>query len=120
MSDFVNPCVGCGACCAHFRVQFYWREANAEDAKPSVPKALVDDLDSQWRCMRGTGSKHHPKCVALKGRIGENAQCSIYPNRPSPCHEFKASYSDGKRNERCDQARQAHGLRALRPEDWIS
>jgi hypothetical protein len=26
MSD--NPCVSCGACCAHFRVSFYWAEAD--------------------------------------------------------------------------------------------
>ncbi|THB82127.1 YkgJ family cysteine cluster protein, partial [Pantoea allii] len=26
MSEISNPCVSCGACCAHFRVSFYWAE----------------------------------------------------------------------------------------------
>ncbi|MBB8903342.1 YkgJ family cysteine cluster protein, partial [Escherichia coli] len=26
MSD-LNPCITCGACCAFFRVSFYWAEA---------------------------------------------------------------------------------------------
>jgi len=106
-----NPCVGCGACCAHFRVQFYWREA--------VPADMQEELTSLHNCMRGTSAKHHPKCVGLKGRIGRDAQCSIYADRPSPCRAFSASYVDGKRNERCDQARIAHGLRPLRPDDWL-
>ncbi|MBR7358785.1 YkgJ family cysteine cluster protein, partial [Klebsiella pneumoniae] len=27
MSD-INPCMTCGACCAYFRVSFYWAEAS--------------------------------------------------------------------------------------------
>ncbi|OZZ73507.1 zinc/iron-chelating domain-containing protein, partial [Klebsiella pneumoniae] len=23
----INPCMTCGACCAYFRVSFYWAEA---------------------------------------------------------------------------------------------
>lgn len=105
-----NPCVGCGACCAHFRVQFYWRE--------QVPAGMYEDLTSMHRCMLGTSAKHRPKCAGLTGRIGKDASCSIYLDRPSPCRAFTASYADGKKNERCDKARQAHGLRPLRPEDW--
>lgn len=113
-----NPCVSCGACCAHFRVQFYWREANPEDADPCVPAGMFEELTPQARCMKGTGSKHHPRCVGLTGRIGLNAKCSVYNNRPTPCRQFTASYADGKRHERCDQARLAHGLKPLRRQDW--
>ena len=113
-----NPCVGCGACCAHFRVQFYWREANPEDKVHAVPAGMHEDLTSMHRCMRGTATKHHPKCVGLKGKIGETAQCSIYLERPTPCDAFQASYVDGNKNPRCDDARRAHGLRPLRPDDW--
>lgn len=105
-----NPCVGCGACCAHFRVQFYWRE--------QVPDGLFEDLTVMHRCMLGTSAKHRPKCAALTGRIGKDACCSIYLSRPTPCRAFTASYADGQRNERCDNARRAHGLPPLRPEDW--
>jgi Fe-S-cluster containining protein len=113
-----NPCVGCGACCAFFRVQFYWREANPVDANPCVPQEHFEDLTPMLRCMRGTNQKHRPKCTGLKGRIGNNAQCSIYSSRPTPCRRFTASYADNKHNPRCDEARQAHGLTPLRPSDW--
>lgn len=113
-----NPCLNCGACCAHFRVQFYWREANPSDSSEAVPAGYWEDLTPDRRCMRGTGAKHHPCCLGLSGRIGVNAKCSIYANRPSPCRAFSASYVNGERNPRCDDARRAHGLKPLRPEDW--
>jgi len=112
-----HPCIGCGACCAFFRVAFYWREAEP-DGLWKVPLERTVDLDSMQRCMKGTEVKHHPKCVSLTGRIGKNAHCSTYENRPSPCHNFIASYEDGTHNPRCDEARKAHGLRPLRREDY--
>lgn len=114
-----NPCVSCGACCAHFRVQFYWREANAADSAHPVPVHLFEELTSQHRCMKGTADKHHPKCQGLQGRIGRDASCSIYSLRPTPCRDFKASYEDGHKHERCDQARERHGLKALTVHDWL-
>ena len=114
----LNPCVNCGACCAHFRVQFYWREANPEDSPHPVPQNLVEDLTPTFRCMKGTADKHHPQCAALKGRIGKDGKCSIYELRPTPCRAFEASFENGRRNSRCDEARRAHGLKPLRPQDW--
>lgn len=114
-----NPCVGCGACCAYFRVAFYWREAEEKDSNHPVPPGSFVDLDSQWRCMRGTEVKHNPKCVGLKGRVGRDASCSIHAQRPSPCRDFTASFSNGRRNPRCDEARRAKGLRPLGPGDWV-
>jgi uncharacterized protein len=115
----MHPCLECGACCATFRVAFYWREAEVQDTERAVPIGLFEELSSTQRCMKGTNKKHHPKCVALDGRIGEQACCSIYPNRPTPCRNFKASYEDGKPNGRCDDARTNHGLKPLRREDWL-
>lgn len=114
----MNPCISCGACCAYFRVQFYWREANAQDSKHPVPQHLFEELTDQHRCMKGTADKHRPKCEALAGRIGQDAKCSIYELRPTPCRAFKASYEDGVRHSRCDEARAWHGLRALTKADW--
>lgn len=105
-----NPCVSCGACCAYFRVQYYWRE--------SVPEGKFEELTDMHRCMKGTGRKHRPQCVGLTGKIGRDAKCGMYEERPTPCREFKASYSDGKHHPRCDEARAAHGLPPLRREDW--
>lgn len=113
-----HPCIRCGACCAHFRVQFYWREANREDHATPVPAGLFEELTPILRCMRGTNDKHRPQCRALSGRIGRDAKCSIYERRPTPCRDFPASYVDGQHNSRCDQARAHHGLPPLRREDW--
>lgn len=114
----LHPCQSCGACCSFFRVQFYWREANAEESERSVPAHLFEELDSQSRCMKGTGRKHRPKCEALQGRIGVEVSCTIYQNRPTPCRAFKASFEDGEPNLRCDEARAAHGITPLRMADW--
>ncbi|WP_413288278.1 YkgJ family cysteine cluster protein [Bdellovibrio sp. HCB337] len=112
-----HPCLSCGACCAYFRVAFYWREAEP-DGIWKVPVKLTVDLDSTYRCMKGTEVKHQNKCVALTGRIGKDAHCSIYQNRPTPCRNFMASYEDGTHNPRCDEARNRHGLRPLCKSDY--
>lgn len=113
----VNPCLGCGACCAFFRASFYWAEA--EDGTPGgVPVELTENLNSVMRIMKGTGV-HPPRCIALHGEIGSDVFCTVHSVRPTVCREFPASYIDGVRNERCDQARLAYGLRPLTPEDYI-
>lgn len=117
-SQFVHPCLSCGACCAFFRVAFYWREAEVEEHEAAVPQDFWEDLTERHRCMKGTSSKHSPKCIALEGRIGEHVKCTIYSHRPSPCRDFEASYESGEKNERCDRARAKHGMRPLTRSDW--
>lgn len=118
-SSWTHPCVRCGACCATFRVQFYWREANPGESDHVVPAHLYEELTPMHRCMKGTSNKHHPQCEALKGRIGQKVGCSIYGNRPTPCREFRASFDEGGgRNERCDEARRGHGLPPLTRADF--
>jgi Fe-S-cluster containining protein len=77
-----------------------------------VPVALTVDIDSFRRAMRGT---HHsnPRCVALEGEIGCSVRCGIYEQRSTTCREFPFSWEDGTRNDKCDRARQAHGLAPL-------
>jgi Fe-S-cluster containining protein len=108
-----NPCITCGACCAFFRVSFYWAEADAA-AGGLTPPELTTKLTAHRAAMRGTDDRP-PRCLALHGSIGERVNCTIHPLRPSPCREFQASWSDGQRHERCDQARAAHGLPPLSP-----
>lgn len=111
-----NPCLRCGACCARFRVSFYWAEG--DDATPGgVPAALTDRLSPFRRVMRGT-NRSQPRCIALDGEIGTAARCSIHPRRPSVCREFTPSWADGVRHARCDQARAAWGLPPLTAADW--
>ena len=112
-----HPCQKCGACCAYFRVGFYWWEAETE-SEYQVPKHLTVDLDFRQRCMKGTEHKHQNRCVALTGKIGEHVSCSIYEHRPTPCRQFKASYENGEQEPRCDQARAKHGLEPLTKYDW--
>jgi len=97
-------------------VQFYWREGEREQ-QPQVPPHTWQESHgaesaepSNWRVMRGTEAKHHPRCTALVGRIGTVVACGIYSSRPTPCRAFKASYEDGLANSRCDEARARHGL----------
>jgi hypothetical protein len=113
-----NPCLSCGACCCHYRVSFYWREAD-DDTPGGVPVGMTEDFNDMRRMMRGTNDRA-PRCVALEGEIGGLAPCAIYERRPSVCREFPASYSDGRHNERCDKARIKYGLPPVSPADWES
>lgn len=109
-----HPCFSCGACCAHYRVSFYWAEA--DDAGGTVPHHLTERLDMYRLIMAGTA--HKPvRCVALLGKVGEATQCTIYENRSSTCAEFPPSWENGEANPRCDSARAAWGLPPLSP-DW--
>lgn len=100
-----SPCLRCGACCAMFRVSFYWSES---DAHPEgvVPHALTVPLGLHHAAMRGT-ERATPRCVALTGEIGRAVGCGIYAQRPTPCRDFAVA------DERCNKARRAHGLPPL-------
>lgn len=118
MSDpQTHPCLRCGACCAALRVAFHWSEAAAE-LGGAVPTELTEKLDPHRLVMRGTYGGDAPRCVALRGVVGEAAHCSIYPLRPSPCRDLGAAYEDGQPSPQCDRARARHGLPPLRQEDW--
>jgi Fe-S-cluster containining protein len=107
-----SPCLSCGACCAAFRVSFYWAEA--DDAPGGwVPAALTERLDPHLRCMRGTNARR-PRCEQLTGEI-PGATCRIYGNRPSPCRELEPWDAEGRVTPQCTKARALHGLPALEP-----
>ena len=89
--------VGCGACCATYRVSFYWAEG------AGLPDELVEKLTPVMACMAGT-NQPSPRCVVLQGQVGVDAHCGRYAQRPSPCHELQAG------DARCLKARAHHGL----------
>jgi Fe-S-cluster containining protein len=95
-------CQSCGACCATYRVSFYWGEA--DDAPGgTVPVALTRPLSPHTRCMQGT--EHLPvRCVALQGEIGKQVGCGIYAQRSSTCHALQAG------SDQCLRARRQHGI----------
>ncbi|WP_397475169.1 YkgJ family cysteine cluster protein [Pusillimonas sp.] len=107
-----NPCLSCGACCAHFRVSFYCGEITGEDGG-TVPPELVSQVGPLRACMKGT-EEGGQRCVALRGEIGlEGIHCSIYEQRPSPCRDFPAWEEDGAPNPDCQRVRAKFGLPAL-------
>jgi Fe-S-cluster containining protein len=94
-----NPCLNCGACCASFRVSFYWAESTAI----GLPDRLTEQVNSFYSCMAGT-NQPSPRCHALQGEIGGAVACTVYEQRPSPCRELQAG------EEKCNRARARHGL----------
>ncbi|HEY9159520.1 MAG TPA: YkgJ family cysteine cluster protein [Desulfomonilia bacterium] len=106
-----NPCLACGACCAYFRVSFYWGEC--DDAKEGgVPAGLTEKLNDFRAVMKGT-NRPEPRCIALEGEIGKAVRCTIYERRPQVCRDIPFSWADGLPEEKCDKSRQAWGLKKL-------
>lgn len=97
-----NPCLQCGACCATYRVSFYWAEAEER----GLPDSLIEQVSPWHACMAGTWQPE-PRCRALVGAIGESVSCLVYPQRPSPCRELQPG------EDKCNRARVRHGLKLL-------
>ncbi|HEY7772202.1 MAG TPA: YkgJ family cysteine cluster protein [Marinagarivorans sp.] len=106
----VSPCLTCGACCSFFRVSFYWGEC--QSAGGVVPDEITTQVAPQRACMQGTQGKP-ARCTALLGTVGSEVRCTIYQNRPSPCHEFTVHGENGVANEDCNRARAAHGIEPI-------
>ena len=98
-------CQTCGACCAAFRVSFYWAETDVHPMG-KVPAHLTQAINPHYVCMNGT-EKKPVKCTALKGEVGQQVSCDIYENRSSTCREFSQGSAE------CNQARNMHGLPAV-------
>ena len=107
-----NPCLSCGACCAYFRVSFYWGEC--QSAGGLVPDNLTVAVTPHLVAMQGTEQKP-ARCAALLGEVGCGTRCTIYETRSSTCREFMAAWENGEPNPHCDAARAAHGLPPLTP-----
>jgi Fe-S-cluster containining protein len=95
-----NVCMRCGACCAFFRVSFYWGEST-ESGYGTVPAALTEKVNDTLLCMQGTNQKQ-VRCIALTGEIGQSVSCSIYSHRSSTCREFAVSHDS---TSACSRAR---------------
>ncbi len=106
-----NPCQSCGACCAAYRVSFYCGEMD-EIPGGWVPSGLVDRVTPVMACMKGT-ERQPPRCIALRGEVGESVSCAIYEFRPSACRDFAPLAAAGRGDESCDEARRRHGLQPL-------
>jgi Fe-S-cluster containining protein len=101
----VDPsiCQSCGACCAHYRVSFYWQEAEQR----GLDAAALVQVSPFQVCFSGTERKP-ARCVNLDGKIGGCVLCRIYDRRPTPCRSVEIG------DEKCLQARATHGLGPLK------
>ena len=107
-----NPCLSCGACCAHYRVSFYSGELAGETGG-CVPIELPTQIGPLRACMKGT-EVGNGRCIALRGELGQDGiHCAIYTNRPSPCRDFYVYDAHGKPNPDCQTLRAAIGLDLL-------
>lgn len=95
-------CQACGACCAAFRVSFYWAETDAHP-EGQVPQAMTASISPHHVAMQGTETKP-VRCIALSGEVGQSVSCSIYEKRSSTCREFESG------SEECVKARKINGL----------
>jgi len=98
----VGICRQCGACCAFFRVSFYWGEA----LQRALPESSIERVTANLAAMAGT-NRPLPRCCALQGEIGRQVTCLLYAARPSPCRELQPG------DEKCNKARARHGLAPL-------
>ncbi len=112
-----NPCTACGACCASYRVSFYWAEADVATGG-TVPVEMTERITPHQIAMKGTAVPK-PRCVALQGTVGEQVFCGIYSHRPSVCRNFSVAWENGESNELCDKARLSWGMPPLLPEHPI-
>ncbi|APX61599.1 YkgJ family cysteine cluster protein [Acinetobacter schindleri] len=92
-----DACLSCGACCAHFRVSFYWAEGIP------MPEHYTEPVTSVYSCMAGTNQKN-PRCIALQGTIGEQVSCGMYELRSTSCKEVQVA------DAQCNKARIAHNM----------
>ena len=78
-----DACLSCGACCAFFRVSFYWAEGI------SMPEHYTEPVTAVYSCMAGT-NQASPRCIALQGS--------------SSCKEVQIA------DDQCNKARRAHNM----------
>ncbi|OKY75322.1 MAG: zinc/iron-chelating domain-containing protein [Desulfobulbaceae bacterium DB1] len=114
----INPCLDCGACCAFFRISFYWGESDSGNTE-GVPTELTEKLNDFRMVMKGSNGAF-PRCVALMGIVGKKVSCFIYAKRSSVCRDFQPSWLGGVHNEGCDRARRHWGMLPLTPEIWTT
>ena len=92
-------CMHCGACCANYRVSFYW----AEGETLGIPEEMTVKVNDFYTCMKGTETKP-VRCIALVGEVGNSVACQIYDKRSSTCQSVQVG------DEQCIKARHHYGL----------
>lgn len=92
----IDDCRTCGACCA-YSADWPRFSLESEEALSRIPEAYVDHDKGRMRC-------NGNRCVALQGKIGVAATCTVYEARPIVCRDCLPG------DEACLIARRHHGL----------
>lgn len=92
-----DACLSCGACCAFFRVSFYWAEGL------NLPEHYTEPVTAVYSCMVGT-NQSSPRCIALQGEIGKHVSCGVYHQRSESCKDVQIA------DVQCNKARRAYNL----------
>jgi len=99
MSAAPSICLGCGACCSHFRVTFLRHEA----LERGIDENSLERVSPWHVCFKGTGGVP-ARCIHLDGAVGACVSCRIYGERPAPCRRLEPG------DDKCRRARAVHGL----------
>lgn len=103
-------CDRCGACCRHLIVEAdlldLLREPRLSDADPQFCGRAIDDVLAE---LRDEFKVVIPTQAHGCAFLGNDNTCAIYPTRPNACVGLQAG------DDQCQEARQAAGLRALKP-----
>lgn len=102
-SLLVPDCTTCGACCAYLLcVAVKHSDDTPADAFWNITNETAAGEITVDRFMRRNSESG--ACAALDGKLGEEALCRIYPNRPQVCREFEAG------SDKCRALRRAYGF----------
>jgi Fe-S-cluster containining protein len=109
MSAASYDCTRCGACCqnpddnvAEGYIYYLAIERGApllSDAKLVRRLVMYDGEKAPHLRLEANG-----RCLALRGKIGQKAVCSMYDVRPQGCRKLQPG------DARCEQARRERGL----------
>lgn len=107
MSEF--DCTKCGACCvAEHATDFVPLTALDRKRLPTKYKKKVVDNDIDTTAPYRLPNKQVGEfvgCTALKGKVGRDARCDVYSQRPDHCR-----YAITKGDEACLAARKRLGV----------
>jgi uncharacterized protein len=107
-NTMIPECRECGACCcnpADNKSEGYydWVEVAKDEpvrkGRRTAHLVVVADDGSAHMRLDPSG-----RCVALRGKLGQSVNCSIYEVRPRPCHRVEAG------SKECLRHRESIGL----------
>jgi Fe-S-cluster containining protein len=103
-------CTHCGACCCNPPANRAEGFVDYIEVDERAPLLRRPELVRRLVVVADDGAAHmrldpEGRCLALRGRLGKQVRCTIYPDRPRACRSVEAG------GELCRRYRAARGLR---------